>query len=87
MALFGNGLVLIVLKLRHQKLSRMQWFMVHLALADLFVCFFNILPQLIWDITVEFHGNDFVCRGVTYFQVSVSLAMTFAFEGPGYRRK
>ena len=70
LAIFGNGIVLLVLRLRRQKLSRMQWFIAHLAIADLFVAFFNVLPQLMWDILRNFYGNDFLCKGVAYFQVS-----------------
>ena len=54
---------------RRKKLSRMNLLISHLALADLFVAFFNILPQLIWDITFRFIGGPFLCRVVKYFQV------------------
>ncbi|XP_041374722.1 annetocin receptor-like [Gigantopelta aegis] len=69
LALFGNIFVLVVLRVRKQKMTRMQWFIVHLSLADIFVAIFNVLPQLIWDITYRFYGNDFLCRFVKYFQV------------------
>ncbi len=74
LAVFGNGMVLLVLFCRRrQKLSRMNLLLAHLALADLFVAFFNILPQLIWDITYRFYGGDFLCRTVKYLQVSLKL--------------
>lgn len=76
-ALFGNMSVLIVLRLRRKKLSRMQWFIVHLSCADLFVAIFNILPQMIWDITYNFYGNDFLCRAVKYFQVVAMFASSY----------
>ena len=76
LALFGNIFVLVVLRLRRQKLTRMQWFIVHLSLADIFVAVFNTLPQLIMDVTNQFYGDDFLCRFVKYvsakfWQVSV----------------
>ena len=39
----------------------------HLSLADLFVAFFEVLPQLIWDITFRFYGNDFTCKNSEIF--------------------
>lgn len=50
-------------------LSRMDFMIFHLAVADLSVAFFNVLPQLIWDATQHFQGNDFLCRTVAYLQV------------------
>ena len=66
LALFGNIFVLVVLRLRRQKLTRMQWFIVHLSLADIFVAVFNTMPQLIMDVTNHFYGDDFLCRFVKY---------------------
>lgn len=51
LAVVGNSVVLLVLALRGKKLSRMNLMIVHLSVADLFVAFFNVLPQLLWDIT------------------------------------
>ena len=68
-AVFGNLTVLLVLGTRKKKLSRMNMMIMHLSLADLFVAFFNVLPELIWDITFRFYGGDFMCKGVKYFQV------------------
>lgn len=76
-AVFGNVFVLIVLKCRRGKLSRMQWFIVHLSMADLFVAFFNVLPQMIWDITFEFYGNNFLCKLVKYLQVVAMYASSY----------
>ncbi|KAK6166643.1 hypothetical protein SNE40_023289 [Patella caerulea] len=77
LALFGNLFVLIVLKLRKQKLSRMQWFIVHLSLTDIFVAIFNTMTNLIQDITIVFQGNDFLCRSVKYFQVVAMYASSY----------
>lgn len=68
-AIFGNLIVLIVLRMRKRKFSRMQCLIVHLALADLFVAFFNVLPQMIWDITYRFYPDNFLCKFVKYMQV------------------
>ncbi|XP_046351795.1 cephalotocin receptor 1-like [Haliotis cracherodii] len=76
-AIFGNLFVLIVLRLRKQKLTRMQCFIVHLSLADIFVGIFNVLPQLVWDITYRFSGNDFLCRSMKYFQLVAMYASSY----------
>ena len=77
LAVFGNGIVLLVLGIRRKKLSRMNLMIAHLSIADLFVAFFNVLPQLIWDITARFYGGDFLCRSVKYFQVVAMYASSF----------
>ena len=74
LAIFGNGTVLFVLFTRRKKLSRMNMMIVHLSLADLFVAFFNVLPQMAWDVTFRFVGGDFLCRSVKYFQVVAMYA-------------
>ena len=67
----GNGCVLIALRppTRHQRLRRLNYFLVHLSVADLITGFFNVLPQLIWDITYRFYGNDPLCRTIKVLQL------------------
>lgn len=79
LAIFGNGIVILVLlgMRRRKKLSRMNMMIVHLSFADLFVAFFNVLPQLAWDITYRFHGNDFLCRSVKFGQVVAMYASSY----------
>lgn len=77
LAIFGNAAVLVVFRWKLKRLSRMQWFIVHLCIADLFVAFFNILPQLIWDITRSFEGNNFLCKIMKYFQIVAMYASTY----------
>lgn len=74
-AVFGNATVLGVLFPR--KRTRMHLFMMHLSLADLFVAFCNVLPQLIWDVTYVFIGNDFLCRLVKYLQIVAIYASSY----------
>ncbi|XP_052674526.1 cephalotocin receptor 1-like [Crassostrea angulata] len=74
-AVFGNATVLGVLFPR--KRTRMHLFMMHLSLADLFVAFCNVLPQLIWDVTYVFIGNDFLCRLVKYLQIVAMYASSY----------
>jgi len=51
------------------RLSRMDFMILHLTLADLSVAGFTVLPQLIWDALGQFPGNDMLCRIVAYLQV------------------
>lgn len=60
-----------------KRLSRMNKMIVCLSAADLFVAFFNVLPQLLWDVTVTFRGNDALCRTVTYFQLVAMFASSY----------
>ncbi|KAG8007745.1 Isotocin receptor [Nibea albiflora] len=55
----------------------MYYFMKHLSIADLVVAIFQVLPQLIWDITFRFYGPDLLCRLVKYLQV-VDMAFIIA---------
>jgi len=70
LAVLGNGTVIASLGMRKSKLSRMHVLMIHLSVADLFVAFGSVLPQLAWDVTFTFKGGDVLCRLVKYMQVS-----------------
>ncbi|MGH0181450.1 UNVERIFIED_CONTAM: hypothetical protein FKN15_006862 [Acipenser sinensis] len=77
LALAGNLCVLLAVHTTKQKQSRMYFFMKHLSIADLVVAVFQVLPQLIWDITFRFYGSDFLCRTVKYLQVVGMFASTY----------
>ncbi|XP_037108996.1 vasopressin V2 receptor-like isoform X1 [Syngnathus acus] len=72
----NSGLLLVLWKTRKQ-LSRMRVFVFHLCVADLVVVFFQVCPQLIWDITDRFVGPDVLCRAVKYLQVVGMFASTY----------
>ncbi|XP_056156682.1 isotocin receptor-like [Lampris incognitus] len=77
LALVGNLCVLVVIHSRKPGHSRMYYFMKHLSIADLVVAVFQVLPQLIWDITFRFYGPDLLCRLVKYLQVVGMFASTY----------
>uniref|UniRef100_H3BG77 Oxytocin receptor n=2 Tax=Latimeria chalumnae TaxID=7897 RepID=H3BG77_LATCH len=77
LALTGNICVLLAIHTTSHKKSRMYFFMKHLSIADLVVAIFQVLPQLIWDITFRFYGPDFLCRLVKYLQVVGMFASTY----------
>lgn len=70
------GLVLVLVR-RRGSMSRMRVFVLHLCLADLTVAFFQVFPQLLWDITDRFVGPDLVCRLIKYLQVVGMFASTY----------
>ncbi|XP_037667802.1 vasopressin V1b receptor [Choloepus didactylus] len=73
----GNLTVLLTLSRSGRKHSRMHLFVLHLALTDLGVALFQVLPQLLWDITYRFQGPDFLCRAIKYLQVLSMFASTY----------
>ncbi|XP_041673106.1 oxytocin receptor like [Cheilinus undulatus] len=77
LALTGNLCVLWAIHASKHSQSRMYYFMKHLSIADLVVAIFQVLPQLIWDITFRFYGPDLLCRLVKYLQVVGMFASTY----------
>ncbi|KAJ6659867.1 hypothetical protein lerEdw1_018323 [Lerista edwardsae] len=73
----GNlGVLLAMFRLR-KKMSRMHLFILHLGLTDLGVALFQVLPQMIWEVTYRFQGPDSLCRAVKYLQVLSMFASTY----------
>ncbi|KAM6382241.1 vasopressin V1a receptor [Alca torda] len=76
-AVVGNGSVLLALRRTPRKASRMHLFIRHLSLADLVVAFFQVLPQLCWEVTHRFYGPDGLCRVVKHLQVFGMFASAY----------
>uniref|UniRef100_H3B085 Arginine vasopressin receptor 2b, tandem duplicate, 1 n=2 Tax=Latimeria chalumnae TaxID=7897 RepID=H3B085_LATCH len=72
-----NSILLMTLWKRRKQVSRMHVFVLHLCLADLVVAFFQVFPQLFWDITERFIGPDIVCRLIKYLQIVGMFASTY----------
>ncbi|XP_074537050.1 vasopressin V2 receptor-like [Halichoeres trimaculatus] len=73
----GNSFVLWVLLRRRKHNAPMHVFMVNLCVADLVVALFQVLPQLIWDITGRLQGPDFLCRSIKYLQIVGMFASSY----------
>ena len=75
----GNGAVLTMLVslARRKDLGRMYTLIAHLSIADLFVAAFNLIPQLVWDVTYRFHGGKILCKLVKFFQVLAMYASAY----------
>ncbi|XP_069563961.1 vasopressin V2 receptor-like [Brachyistius frenatus] len=72
-----NTALLLVLWRQRKQMTRMRVFVFHLCLADLVVAFFQVCPQLIWDVTDRFVGPDLMCRLVKYLQVLGMFSSTY----------
>ncbi|KAG9490470.1 hypothetical protein GDO78_006030 [Eleutherodactylus coqui] len=76
-AVLGNCSVLLGLYKSKKKMSRMHLFIRHLSLADLVVAFFQVLPQLCWEVTYRFYGPDILCRLIKHLQVFGMFASAY----------
>ncbi|XP_053159033.1 vasopressin V2 receptor isoform X1 [Hemicordylus capensis] len=86
LATLSNGLVLGALFRHGHRATPMHRFIRHLCLADLTVALFQVLPQLIWDITDRFQGPDFLCRAIKYLQVVGMFASSYVIVAMTYDR-
>ncbi|XP_040477846.1 LOW QUALITY PROTEIN: vasopressin V1b receptor-like [Ursus maritimus] len=77
LATWGNLTVLLTPGQPSRKRSHMHLFVLHLALTDLGMALFQVLPQLLWDITYHFQSPDLLCRAVKYLQVLSMFATTY----------
>ncbi len=55
----------------NKNISRMSFYILHLSIADINVAFMSILPQIIWRNNIVFNHSDFLCKLVTFCQVSL----------------
>ena len=53
------------------QMSRMNYFLVHLSLADLLTALLTLLPEIAWSLTSpHFWGGRPVCKALKFLQVS-----------------
>lgn len=65
---FGNLFVLYnILRTRYR--SKMNFYIRQLAIADLIVINFTILTDIIWRITVRWHGGQLACKVVQLMRI------------------
>ena len=59
----------------------MNFFLVHLSLADILTVLFSLIPEIAWTFTNPFfHGGDFLCRSVKFLQVTCLWNIPFLFQ-------
>ncbi|XP_045179154.1 cardioacceleratory peptide receptor-like isoform X2 [Mercenaria mercenaria] len=73
----GNSIVLLALGLSKRRHSRMHFFIMHLALADLSVGLVTVLGDLVWKITVKWYAGDVMCKLLKFAQAFVMFASTY----------
>lgn len=67
--LIGNVPIVVTIIFGRLMRTRMYYFLIHLCIADLITGFFNVVPQLAWEITHHFHGGNILCKAVKYLQI------------------
>ncbi|XP_053201640.1 cardioacceleratory peptide receptor-like [Panonychus citri] len=75
--LVGNVSVLITLIISKKRKSRMNFFIMHLAIADLLVGLISVLTDIIWRLTVDFYGGDLMCKVIKFSSVLVTYSSTY----------
>lgn len=73
----GNSAVLLALGLSGRRHSRMHFFIMHLAVADLLVGFVTVLGDLIWKVVIKWYAGDAMCKIVKFAQAFVTFASTY----------
>ena len=61
LAATGNLTVFVTL-CRHRRKSRVNWFIMHLAIADMIVTFVMMPLEVAWHLTVSWRAGDIACR-------------------------
>ncbi|CAL1301215.1 unnamed protein product [Larinioides sclopetarius] len=77
MIVAGNSAVLVALLLSKNRKSRMNFFIMHLAIADLTVGVINVLTDIIWRTTVAFYADNIACKLIKYLQALVTYSSTY----------
>ncbi|XP_053603025.1 cardioacceleratory peptide receptor-like [Plodia interpunctella] len=73
----GNATVVLALLLTKSRKSRMNFFIMQLAISDLLVGLFNVLPDLIHRITITWMAGSLACKIVKYLQGVVTYSSTY----------
>jgi len=73
----GNATVLIALLLSKGRKSRMNFFIKHLAAADLCVGLISVLTDIIWKITISWEAGLIACKIIRFSQALVTYASTY----------
>lgn len=74
----GNLIMLRAVTLsRAEKRSRMNFFIMHLAIADLSNGLFSVFPDIVWKITVAWNAGAVMCKLVPFVRALVTISSTF----------
>ena len=73
----GNSLVLATLLSTRTRRSRMNFFIMHLAAADLSVGLLSVSTDIVWKLTVTWEAGLLACKVIRFLQVVVTYASTY----------
>ncbi|KAG8232630.1 hypothetical protein J437_LFUL012476 [Ladona fulva] len=74
----GNCAVLTALLLaKASRKSRMNFFIMHLAIADLSVGLISVLTDIVWRITVSWNAGNVACKLIRFLQAVVTYSSTY----------
>ncbi|CAL1539832.1 unnamed protein product [Lymnaea stagnalis] len=76
--IMGNTLVIIAICVTKSRKSRMHIFILNLAIADLSAGLINVLTDIVWKNTIDWHAGNSGCKIVRYGQGVVTYASTYA---------
>ncbi|XP_067687073.1 cardioacceleratory peptide receptor-like [Haliotis asinina] len=74
----GNLCVLAAIQLsKNGRKTRMNFFIMHLAIADLLVGLMCVMTDLLSKITIEWYAGNFMCKVIQYLQAVVTYASPY----------
>nr|CAD7586941.1 unnamed protein product [Timema genevievae] len=73
----GNSAVLMALLMGKRRKSRMNFFIMHLALADLSVGLISVLTDIVWRTTIAWNAGNVACKLIRFLQVVVTYSSTY----------
>ncbi|XP_014258479.1 cardioacceleratory peptide receptor-like [Cimex lectularius] len=74
---FGNATVILALSFSKNRKSRMNYFIMQLAAADLAVGLISVSTDIVWRITITWHAGNVACKLIRYLQALVTYASTY----------
>ncbi|XP_060594729.1 cardioacceleratory peptide receptor-like [Ruditapes philippinarum] len=78
MIVIGNTLVLLAIISSGKRRSRMNFFMINLACADLSVGCLMVLTDIIWKATITWHAGNIGCKVVKFAQCAATYGATYS---------
>ncbi|XP_069696760.1 cardioacceleratory peptide receptor-like [Periplaneta americana] len=73
----GNSAVLVALLVSKRRKSRMNFFIMQLALADLSVGLISVLTDIVWRITIAWNAGNIACKVIRFLQAVVTYSSTY----------
>ncbi|XP_045179875.2 cardioacceleratory peptide receptor-like [Mercenaria mercenaria] len=78
MIVIGNTLVLTAIITSGKRRSRMNFFIINLACADLSVGCLMVLTDIIWKATITWHAGNIGCKVVRFAQCAATYGATYS---------